>query len=119
MSDNAIKDKSKVFAVRVVRMYQYLSGRKGELVLSKQLLRSGTSIGANVREALQGQSKRDFTAKMSIALKEASETQYWLELLYETEYLTEREYESIRTDCEELIKVLTSIVKSSRSKEAT
>ena len=85
-------------------------------MLGKQLVRSGTSVGANVREALQGQSKADFTAKMSIALKEASESEYWLELLRDTDYLSKSEYESIHADCIEVIKMLTSIVKTSRKK---
>ena len=115
MSDNAVRDKSMSFAVRVVRLYQYLSEEKKEYVISKQVLRSGTSIGANVREAQQGQSKRDFTAKMSIALKEVSETEYWLELLRETDYLNEEEYQSIQKDCGEVAKLLTAIVKSART----
>ena len=115
MSDNAVREKSKKFAIRIVRLYQYLVEKKRETVMSKQLLRSGTSIGANVREALQGQSRKDFTAKMSISLKEATETEYWLELLYETGYLTEDEYSSINADCDEVIKLLVSIVKSTRS----
>ena len=116
MEKNEIKDKSKKLAVRIVRLYQHISEEKREYVISKQLLRSGTSIGANVHEALQGQSKADFTAKMSIALKEASETEYWLELLSETEYLSEAEYESIRKDCGEVAKMLISIVKTSRNR---
>ena len=111
---NAILEKSKRFAVRIIRLYQYLSESKREYVISKQLLRSGTSIGANVREGVYGQSKSDFTAKMSIALKEASESEYWLELLYETEYLSKEEYDSIRADCGEIAKMLTAIVKTSR-----
>ena len=82
--------------------------------MSKQLLRSGTSVGANVREAIYGQSKADFISKMSIALKEASETGYWLELLYKTEYLTGEQHKSVRADCDEILKLLTSIVKSSK-----
>ena len=112
--ESIVKDRSKKFAVRIVRLNQYLSEEKREYVMSKQILRSGTSIGANVREALDGQSKADFTAKMSIALKEASETEYWLELLHETDYLSEEQYESIAADCKELAKILTSIVKTSR-----
>ena len=115
MEENPIREKSKRFAVRIVKMYKYLSEEKREYVLSNQVLRSGTSIGANVREALDGQSKADFTAKMSIALKEAGETEYWLELLHETEYLSDEEYESIRRDCGEVAKLLTSIVKTSRA----
>jgi len=109
-----VKEKSKKFAVRIIKLYQYLSEEKREYVMSKQLLRSGTSIGANVYEALQGQSKADFTAKMSIALKEVSETEYWLEILHETDYLSENEYRSIQRDCSEVAKLLTSIVKTSR-----
>ena len=115
MDKNQIKEKSKKLAVRVVRLYQYLSEEKHEYVISKQLLRSGTSVGANVHEALQGQSKADFTAKMSIALKEVSETEYWLELLRETGYLNEDEYQSIQKDCGEVASMLTSIVKTSRN----
>lgn len=110
-----IKDKSKRFAVRVVRLYQHLTEQKREFVLSKQLLRSGTSIGANVREAGRGQSKKDFVSKMNIALKEAAESEYWLELLYETEYLTKAEFESIASDCGELNRLLISIVKTSNT----
>ena len=114
MEENLIASKSKKFAVRIVKLYQYLDIEKREYVLSKQMLRSGTSIGANVHEALQGQSKADFTAKMSIALKEANETEYWLELLRETDYLSDEEYESIQRDCGEVARLLTSIVKTSR-----
>ena len=112
--DSVVREKSKKLAVRIVRLYQYLSEEKREYVMSKQIVRSGTSIGANVYEALQGQSKADFTAKMSIALKEVSETEYWLELLRETDYLNEEEYQSIQKDCGEVAKLLTSIVKTSR-----
>ena len=94
-------------------MYQYLSIEKKEFVLSKQVLRSGTSIGANVREGIRAQSKADFRSKMNIALKEASETEYCLELLHETDYMEDEQFESIRNDAVELIKLLTSIVKSS------
>jgi len=112
--EDTTKDKSKIFAIRIVRLYKYLCDSKREYILSKQLLRSGTSIGANVKEAIRGQSKADFAAKMNIALKEASETEYWLDLLYETEYINETEYNSIICDCVELIKLLTSIVKTSK-----
>ena len=114
--DSIIRDKSKKFAVRIVKLYKYLCDEKREFILSKQLLRSGTSIGANVCEALDGQSKADFTAKMSIALKEARETEYWLELLKETDYLSEEEYASIQNDCSEAGKLLTAIVKTSKAK---
>ena len=89
-TDNIIVDKSKVFALRIIRLYQYLKNEKSEFVLSKQLLRSGTSIGANVKEAIRGQSRADFYAKLNISLKEASETEYWLELLHESEYIEEK-----------------------------
>ena len=112
--ENVAKDKSKKFAVRIIRLYQYLSEEKREHVMSKQLLRSGTSVGANVCEALQGQSKADFISKMSISLKEISEAGYWLELLFETDYLSEGQYTSIAADCEELLKILTAIVKTSK-----
>lgn len=114
-TDNIIVDKSKNFAIRIVKLYKYLNEEKKEYVLSKQLLRSGTSIGANVKEAVRGQSKADFTAKMNIALKEASESEYWLEILHETEYLTEQQFDSIYADCKDLIKILMSIVKSARN----
>ena len=115
MNDNLILAKSMDFAVRCVNLYKYLTREKGEYVMSKQVYRSGTSVGANIREALQGQSKADFTAKMSIALKEASETEYWLELLVKTDYLTQSEYKNLQKDCGELARLLTSIVKSSRN----
>ena len=117
MKDNVVRDKSKAFAIRVVKLYQYLCDERKEYVLSKQMLRSGTSVGANVKEAIRGQSKADFSAKMNIALKEISETEYWLELLYETDYLNETQFNSIFADCQELLKILYSIVKSSQSKQ--
>ena len=113
-TDNVIVNKSKAFAIRIIRLYKYLCTEKKEFVLSKQLLRSGTSIGANVKEAIRGQSKDDFAHKMNISLKEASETEYWLELLFETDYITEQQFNSIIADCTELIKILTTIIKSSR-----
>ena len=114
MKESVIKDKSKEFALRIVKLYKYLTTTavNKEYVLSKQALRSGTSIGANVKEALRGQSRPDFRAKMNIALKEASETEYWLELLYEAEYIDETSYNSIIEDNRELIKILTMIVKN-------
>ena len=110
--DNIIKNKSLDFAIRIVRLYKHISETSHEYVLSKQLLKSGTSIGANVREAIGGQSKEDFIAKMHIALKEVYETEYWLELLYNTDYLTKKEFESIFTDCRELTNILASILKT-------
>lgn len=115
MRDNALLEKSKKFAVRIVKLYQYLESEKHERVLAKQVLRSGTSIGANVHEAVYGQSRRDFTGKMSIALKEAVETEYWLGLLVETGYLSNEQYESVKADISEIAKLLTSIVKTMRS----
>lgn len=114
--DNAIVDKSKFFAIRIVRAYKYLTAEKNEYVLSKQLLRSGTSIGANVKEAIRGQSKPDFYSKLNIALKEASETEYWLEILYETEYIDKKLFDSINSDCQELINLLVSITKTQKQK---
>ncbi len=115
MKDNVIEQKSKAFAVRIVRLYQFLQNEKREYILSKQLLRAGTSIGANVREGVQGFSRNDFLYKMSIALKECSETCYWLELLHETDHLSPAQFENIYADACELIKLLTSIVKTTRS----
>ena len=115
MSSNAALDKSKAFAVRIVHLYRNLGEDKKEFVLSKQLLRSGTSIGANVKEAQRAQSKKDFITKMNIASKEASETEYWTELLYETGYLSQAEFQSIHDDCSEIIRLLVSIVKTSQN----
>lgn len=113
MNDNVIENKSFDFAVRIVNLHKHLSAEKKEFVLSKQLLRSGTSIGANVSEAIRGQSKADFSAKMCIALKEANESYYWIRLLYKTEFLLEHEFNSIEKDVVELIKILSSICKTS------
>ena len=114
MKESVIKDKSKDFALRIIKLYKYLTttATTKEYILSKQVVRSGTSIGANVKEALRGQSRPDFRAKMNIAIKEASETEYWLELLYESEYIDETPYNSIIEDNRELIKILTTIVKN-------
>ncbi len=114
MKENVIQVKSYAFAVRVVRLYQHLSESKKEFVLSKQVLRAGTSIGANVEEAIGGQSKADFLSKMSIAYKEARETSYWLRLLKDTGYLTASEYDSIHEDAEELCRILAKIKTSTR-----
>lgn len=114
MKDNVIIDKTLEFSIRIVNMYKYLCKEQSEFVLSKQLLRSGTSIGANVREAEHAQSKADFLNKNNIALKEANETCYWLELLHRTEYITTTMYDSIFADCEEILKILISIVKTSK-----
>jgi len=116
MDQNVVADKSFEFAVRIVNMCKYLRNAHKEFTLSKQLLRCGTSIGANVAEAQRGQSKADFAAKMSIALKEANETQYWIRLLYRTGYLSRQQYESIYSDADELIRLLMSICKSANFK---
>ena len=116
--DNVIVDKSKEFALRTIKLYKYLCDEKKEYILSKQLLRSGTSIGANIKEAIRGQSKADFIFKLNISLKEASETEYWIELLYESEFITKPQFDSIYTDCIEIIKILTSIINSSKEGNA-
>ncbi|MCL2473662.1 MAG: four helix bundle protein [Alphaproteobacteria bacterium] len=108
--ENIVSDKSFAFAVRIVKLYQYLANNKKEYVLSKQILRSGTSIGANVSEVQQGQSKKDFLMKMNISLKECSETKYWIKLLAATDYIDSKMKESIYNDCVELEKLLTAIV---------
>ena len=113
-SNRTVSSKSKRFAVRIVRLYRYLCAEKKEFVLSKQLLRCGTSIGANIAESECAISKKDFLAKIYIALKECCETHYWLDLLYETEYLTLNEYHSMKDDCEELRKMLSSSTKTIR-----
>lgn len=113
---NAVVEKSFEFAVRIVNLYRYLKKEHKEYVLSKQILRCGTSIGANVAEAQRGQSKADFAAKMNIALKEANETQYWLKLLFRTEYLSESQYISLNRDVQELLGLLIAICKASNTK---
>ena len=112
--DNLILDKSKAFAIRIINLYKHLNEGKREYILSKQLLRCGTSIGANCRETARGQSKADFVAKMNIALKEADETAYWLELLYATDFVTQVQFQSIYNETEELIKLLVSIIKTAK-----
>ncbi|GET24639.1 four helix bundle protein [Prolixibacter sp. NT017] len=111
-NENVVLTKSYNFAVRIVKMYQHLSSKKEEFVLSKQILRSGTSIGANIEEAIGGISKADFRAKMSIAYKEARETDYWLRLLKDTDYLKVESFNSTRNDLNEILRLLYSIVKS-------
>ena len=117
MTDNVVYLKSFEFAVRIVNLYKFLTGEKKEYVMSKQLLRCGTSIGANVAEAQKGQSHADFVAKMCIALKEANETEYWLRLLNRTEYLSHEQFVSIWADADELISLLTAICKTSNTKK--
>ena len=112
--ESVVADKSKAFSLRIIKLYQYLGTEKKEYVMAKQILASGTSIGANIREALHAQSRKDFFAKMYISYKEANETAYWLELLHESEYIEEEAFESIYEDCKELIKMLTAITKTSK-----
>ncbi len=114
MKENIVKDKSFDFAVRIVKLYKFLVNKKREFVLSKQLLRSGTSVGAMIREAEQAESKADFIHKMAIAQKECDETLYWLELLYKTEYLSQKQFSSINCDAIEVIKLITSIIKETK-----
>ncbi len=115
MKENILKNKSFAFAIRNVKLFQYLQTSKKEFVLSKQLLRSGTSVGALVREAEHSESKADFIHKLAIAQKEINETLYWLELLKATEFLTAEEFESINKDAVEIIKLLTSIIKTTKA----
>ena len=117
MDQNIVVDKSFEFAVRIVNLYKYLVREHKEYILSKQLLRCGTSIGANVAEAQRGQSKADFTAKMSIALKEANETLYWLKLLYRTDFLTQSQFENLEKDIQELLGILIAICRTSGTKK--
>ena len=116
MKDNVIKDKSFDFALRVVKLYKYSATDKKEYVLGKQLLRSGTSVGAMVREAEQAESKADFIHKLSIALKEANESEYWLELLHQSDYIDDKGFQSISSDLKEILRLLTSIIKTAKKK---
>ena len=113
--DNQIVDDSKSFAIRIIRLYKFLADNKKEYVIAKQVLRSGTSIGANVSETVFAQSRMDFVNKMSIALKEANETKYWLDLLVETDYLSNSQYDSIVDDVNKLIGTLVNIIKTTKS----
>ncbi len=112
MKENIIKDKSFLFSIRIIKLYKYLCEEKKEFVLSKQILRSGTSVGANVREAEHAESPTDFKHKMSIAQKEINETLYWLELLCATDYICKSQFESLNTDAVEIIKLITTIIKT-------
>ncbi len=114
--ENVIQVKSYKFAVRVVNLYKFLTNEKKEFVMSKQVLRSGTAVGALMREAEHAQSKADFVNKSSVALKEANETLFWLELLKDTEYLEQKDFQSIYDDADELVKILVKIVKTSKTK---
>jgi four helix bundle protein len=114
MKENIIQQKSFVFAVRIIKLNKYLVEKKKEFVLSKQILKSGTSIGANVEEAIGGFSRKDFRAKLSIAYKESRETEYWLKLLFETDYIDKKMFESMFEDCKELSKILFVIINKTK-----
>ena len=114
MANSIIGEKSLAFAKRIAKCYRFLFDKKGETVMSKQLLRCGTSIGANVREGQYAQSKKDFISKMNIALKEAGETDYWLDVIHSASYFTDEEYASLDADNKELLRMLASIVKTSK-----
>lgn len=118
MKENIIKTKSFEFALRIIKLFKHLQSEKKEYILSKQILRSGTSVGAMVREAEHAQSSADFIHKLSIAQKEANETEYWLELLHQSDYLEEAQFRSIYNDANEICKLLAAILKSSKSKNA-
>ena len=117
MKTSILKDKSYAFALRSVKLFQYLTAEHKEYVLSKQLLRSGTSIGANIEEAFQGESRSDFIHKLSIANKEAFETHYWLRLLRDSEILTKKQAESLLQECDEIQRMLVAAIKTSKSKK--
>ena len=112
--ERIVQDKSFQFAIRIVNLCKYLQNEKHEYIMAKQLLRCGTSIGANVAESQQAQSRPDFVSKLNIALKESYETNYWLRLLYETHYITQAQFDSVISDCNELERLLISIVKSTK-----
>ncbi len=114
MDNNVVQNKSFQFSVRIIKLYRFLIKKEKEYNLPKQILRCGTSIGANIEEAIGGQSKKDFIAKMSISYKEARETYYWLKLFRETQYISENQANSLMKDCEEILKLLTSILKTSK-----
>ena len=118
MKDNVLQNKSYAFALRIIKTYKYLCNDKKEFVLSKQLLRSGTSIGSNVEEAIGGQSERDFFAKITISYKEARETHYWIRLLKDSGYFPEEQVVSLLNDCEELLKIIGSIQKRIKSRNS-
>ncbi len=117
MTKSIVYEKAFAFAVEIIQLYKYLNGEKREFVLSKQILRSGTSIGANIKEALQGQTKRDFISKINISLKEASETEYWLDLLKAGNYIDKKTHEQLLTKCQELIKIMTAIIKTAKKSQ--
>lgn len=116
MGESILLNKSKAFALRIIKLYKYLVEQKCEYILSKQLLRCGTSIGANVKESAFAQSRADFTAKLFIAQKECAETEYWLELLSESEYINKEEFDSIYADCQELMRLIVASTKTLQGK---
>ena len=116
MKNNVIREKSMLFAIRIVNLYKFLCKTKKEFVMAKQILRAGTSIGANLAEAGCSISKKEFLAKTYIAFKECAETKYWLELLHKTEYISREEYDSIASDCNEIYRILSAITKTIREK---
>ena len=118
-SDSIIAKKAYSFAIEIIKLYKHLISSKKEFVLSKQILRSGTSIGANINEALAGQSKRDFVHKLSIALKESRETSYWLNLLKDSDFITSLEFDKLNSACDEIIKILSSIIITTKEKYFT
>lgn len=113
--ESVVGDKSLAFGKRITKCYRYLRDKKKETVMSKQLLRCGTSIGANIREGLYAQSRKDFISKLNIALKEAGETDYWLDVIHSAEYFTDEEFNSLKSDNDELLKLLTSIIKTTKA----
>ena len=115
MEQGITTEKSLDFAVRIVNLRKYLTADKNEYIMSKQIMRCGTSIGANIAEAQRGQSTADFSSKMCVALKEANETEYWLNLLYRTDYLTHEQFQSLNADLQELLRLLTAICKKTNS----
>ena len=119
MKESILREKCKVFAIRIIKLYKFLSNDQKEFVISKQILRSGTSIGANFAEAIYGVSEADFLNKLSIAQKEASETIYWLELLFETDYITKKQFESLYTDADELVRLLAASIITIKKKKIT
>ena len=118
MKDNIVQHKSYAFALRIIKLYKYLCNEDNEYVLSKQILRSGTSIGANIEEAIGGQSKKDFLSKLSIAYKKTRETHYWLRLLHDSDYISTKAFESIMLECDELLKLIGSIQKTTKNRNS-
>lgn len=118
MKENIIQQKSFAFAIRIVELFKHLQSEKKEFVLSKQILRSGTSIGANIEESIGGASEKDFLHKLTISYKEARETVYWLKLLHATQYISDKEFESIHSDAEEICKILAKMQLTLKSRNS-